>query len=82
MGGRRGIIVNSEALCARPRRAEVTISAQSGKRRLRRPSLRADCGDSVTAVTGSAQLLQKTTLAFPVIIVPNAVQLKGSSRER
>jgi hypothetical protein len=44
-GGRRGIVVNSEALCARHRRAEVSLSAHSGKRRLLRPkiSLRGRC---------------------------------------
>jgi hypothetical protein len=38
-GGRRGIFVNSEALCARPRRATVSLSTHSGKRRLLRPEL-------------------------------------------
>jgi hypothetical protein len=39
-GGRRGILVNSEALCHRPRRAEASFNAQSGKHRRLRPRLR------------------------------------------
>jgi hypothetical protein len=42
-GGRQGIFVNSEALCARPRRATVSLSAHNGKRRLLRPKVRARC---------------------------------------
>jgi hypothetical protein len=38
-GDRRGIFVNSESLCARPRRAEVSLSAHNGKRRRLRPKL-------------------------------------------
>jgi hypothetical protein len=39
-GGRRGILVNSEALCARPRRAEVELTAHTTKHRQLRPLLR------------------------------------------
>jgi hypothetical protein len=39
-GGRRGIIVNSEALCAGTRRARAAVRAHNGKRRTLRPRLR------------------------------------------
>jgi hypothetical protein len=39
-GGRRGIFVNSETLCARPRRAAASFSAHNGKQRRLRPLLR------------------------------------------
>jgi hypothetical protein len=39
-GGRRGIVVNSEALCAGTRRARVAVRAHNGKRRRLRPRLR------------------------------------------
>jgi hypothetical protein len=39
-GGRRGIVVNSEGLCARPRSAAVGLSAHNGKQYRLRPSLR------------------------------------------
>lgn len=39
-GGRRGIFVNSEALCARPRRAAASFSAHNGTQRRVRPQLR------------------------------------------
>jgi hypothetical protein len=39
-GGRNGIFVNSEALCARPRHAAVSLSAHNGKQRRLRPLLR------------------------------------------
>ena len=39
-GGRRGIVVNSEALCAGTRRARAALRAHNGKRRQLRPRLR------------------------------------------
>jgi hypothetical protein len=39
-GGRSGIFVNSDALCARPRRATVSLSAHNGKRHQLRPAIR------------------------------------------
>jgi len=39
-GGRRGLLVNSEALCARPRRATVGLTAHSGAVRSLRPRVR------------------------------------------
>ncbi len=39
-GGRRGIVVNSEALCAGTRRARAALRAHNGKRRQLRPALR------------------------------------------
>lgn len=39
-GGRRGILVNSEALCGRHQRASASLRAHSGKSRLLRPRLR------------------------------------------
>ena len=39
-GGERGIFVNSEALCARPRRAGASFSAYNGRQRRVRPMLR------------------------------------------
>jgi hypothetical protein len=40
VGGRRGIIVNSRALCSRPSAAEASVSAHSGKRRRLRVPVR------------------------------------------
>ena len=39
-GGRRGVVVNSEALCAHQRRAAVGLSAHNGSQALLRPLLR------------------------------------------
>ncbi len=39
-GGRRGIVVNSRALCAGTRRARVAVRAHNGKRRRLRPRVR------------------------------------------
>lgn len=44
-GGRRGFIVNSEALCARPRRADLAFTAHNGRTTLLHPTVdvRSEC---------------------------------------
>ena len=39
-GGRRGVVVNSEGLCGRPRRVSVSLGAHNGDQRQLRPLLR------------------------------------------
>ena len=39
VGGRRGILVNSQDLCRRPRRARIALAAHSGARHRARPKL-------------------------------------------
>jgi hypothetical protein len=43
-GGKRGLLVNSENLCAAPRRAAVKLLAQNGDIQNFEPAIRTDCG--------------------------------------
>jgi hypothetical protein len=43
-GGRKGLLVNSRNLCAKPTRATVRLVGQNGKRADRFPAVRSDCG--------------------------------------
>jgi hypothetical protein len=43
-GGKKGLLVNSTDICRRKNRADVTFTAQNGKRADSRPTLQADCG--------------------------------------
>jgi hypothetical protein len=45
-GGKRGIVINSESLCGKPKRAIVNMVGQNGSRLTRRPKLDASCGSS------------------------------------
>jgi hypothetical protein len=42
-GGKKGLVVNSENLCERKQRATVRLTAQSGRRLVRRPLVRNSC---------------------------------------
>jgi hypothetical protein len=44
LGGKRGLVVNSRDLCARPARATVKLRAHSGAAHEARPVVRNDCG--------------------------------------
>ena len=43
-GGKKGLIVNSQALCASPSRATVKLTAHNAKGAKLRPAMRAQCG--------------------------------------
>jgi hypothetical protein len=43
-GGAKSLVVNSENLCLKPRRAKATFTAQNGKAVTLRPTLRTSCG--------------------------------------
>lgn len=43
-GGKKGLLVNSTNLCAKPVRAIIRIKAQNGKKVKRKPKLRTPCG--------------------------------------
>lgn len=43
-GAKKGLLVNSTDLCARPNRATAKLTAQNGRRLTLRPPLRIDCG--------------------------------------
>ena len=42
-GGKKGLLVNSTNLCAKPVRAIIRIKAQNGKKANRKPKLRTPC---------------------------------------
>jgi hypothetical protein len=44
LGGKRGLVVNSRNLCAKPQRATVKLRAHSGAAHEARPVVRNDCG--------------------------------------
>ena len=43
-GGKKGLLVNSTNLCAKPVRAIIRIKAQNGRKRNTKPALRTPCG--------------------------------------
>lgn len=43
-GGKKGLLVNSTNLCAKPVKAIIRIKAQNGKKLNRKPNLRTSCG--------------------------------------
>jgi hypothetical protein len=43
-GGKRGIVINSESLCGKARRAMVKMAGQNGARVTREPKLQVSCG--------------------------------------
>jgi hypothetical protein len=43
-GGKRGLVVNSRNLCAKPQRATIKLRAHSGAAHEARPVVRSDCG--------------------------------------
>ncbi len=43
-GGKRGLLVNSTNLCARPRRATIRLTAQNGRTHNTEPAIANDCG--------------------------------------
>jgi hypothetical protein len=52
-GGHKGLLVNSEGLCAGPHRAQVAFRAHSGKAKTSHPLLRTDCAKAKRASTES-----------------------------
>jgi hypothetical protein len=44
VGGRKGLVINSEGLCGRAKRAKVVMVGQNGVRRVRNPKVRTGCG--------------------------------------
>ncbi len=43
-GGKKGLLVNSRDICAKPYRAKVNMTAQNGRKLELKPKLRAQCG--------------------------------------
>jgi len=43
-GGKKGLLVNSRSLCAKPVKAIIRIKAQNGRKKNSKPALRTPCG--------------------------------------